>query len=103
MKDYRNFHFSSEGDEGRNPSRKKLPSKRMSVILPAEVQLPSPGVEYTPHSQEQTDQLINSLSQSFYRHVSRYVMLLVYCKSRLSRCSATMPWVTGELYALKKG
>ncbi|XP_020627063.1 dynein beta chain, flagellar outer arm-like isoform X2 [Orbicella faveolata] len=62
-----------QGDEGRNPSHKKLPSKRMSVILPAEVQLPSPGVEYTPYSPEQTDQLIDSLSQSFYRHVSRSI------------------------------
>ena len=53
----------------------------MSVVLPAEVQLPSPGVEYTPHSPEQTDQLIDSLSQSFYRHVSRYAMLVVYCSS----------------------
>ena len=49
----------------------------MSVILPAEVQLPSPGVEYTPHSPEQTDQLIDLLTQSFYRHVSRCVLLLV--------------------------
>ena len=71
------FDFPSTGDEGRSPSRKKLQSKRMSVILPAEVQLPSPGLEYTPHSPEQSDQLIDALSQSFYRQVSRYVLLRV--------------------------
>lgn len=43
----------------------------MSVVLPAEVQLPSPGVEYTALSSEQSDQLTDSLSQSFYRRVSR--------------------------------
>ncbi|KAJ7392743.1 hypothetical protein OS493_010398 [Desmophyllum pertusum] len=61
-----------QGEEGRSPSRKKLPN-RMSVILPAEVQLPSPGLEYTPLSPEQSDQLTDSLTQSFYRHVSRSI------------------------------
>lgn len=62
----------------------------MSVILPAEVQLPSPGVEYTPHSPEETDQLIDSLSQSFYRHVSRCVLLLVYCSSTADYADAPL-------------
>ena len=89
-KNYRTFDFPSTGDEGRISSRKKSPSKRMSVILPAEVQLPSPGVEYTPHSPEQTDQLIASLSQSFYRHVSRCVLLLVYCSSTADYADAPL-------------
>ena len=46
------------------------------MILPAEVPLPTAGVEYTPLSDEQSDQLIDSLTQSFYRHVSRCVSLL---------------------------
>lgn len=62
------FHSIGEGE--RSSSRKRL-RKRMSVVLPAEVQLPSPGVEYTALSSEQSDQLTDSLSQSFYRHVSR--------------------------------
>ena len=73
--DFFSLHFSV-GEEGLSPSRKKF-SKRMSVILPAEVQLPSPGLEYTPLSPEQSDQLIDSLSQSFYRNVSRCVLLFV--------------------------
>ena len=61
------------GDENRSPSRDKKFRKRTSVILPAEVTLPTPGLEYTPLSDEQSDQLIDSLTKSFYRHVSRYV------------------------------
>ncbi|XP_066025345.1 uncharacterized protein [Pocillopora verrucosa] len=61
-----------QGEGERSSSRKRL-RKRMSVVLPAEVQLPSPGVEYTALSSEQSDQLTDSLSQSFYRHVSRSI------------------------------
>ena len=64
------------GEENRDPSRNKKVRKRTSVILPAEVPLPTPGLEYTPLGDEQSDQLIASLTQSFYRHVSRFVYFL---------------------------
>ena len=72
------------GDENRSPSRSKKIRKRTSVILPAEVPLPTPGVEYTPLSDEQSKQLSTSLTQSFYRHVSRYVLLSLLMTTHLA-------------------
>lgn len=58
--------------ESRSSSRSKKTQKRISVTLPPEVVLPSAGLEYTRLSDEESLQLATSLSQSFYRHVSRY-------------------------------
>ena len=67
-----NFFFAV-GEDNQSSSRNKEIRKRTSVILPAEVPLPSPGLEYTPLSDEHSQELIDSLSLAFYRHVSRFV------------------------------
>lgn len=60
-----------QDDDNRSSSRSKKTQKRTSVILPSAVEFPSPGVEYKPLSDEESQQLAASLSQSFYRHISR--------------------------------
>ncbi|XP_015758877.1 PREDICTED: dynein beta chain, ciliary-like [Acropora digitifera] len=78
-----------EDKESRSSSRSKKTQKRISVTLPPEVVLPSAGLEYTRLSDEESLQLEASLSQSFYRHVSRsldqrhrllFTSLLSLCK-----------------------
>lgn len=69
------FFFLCFSGASQGTSSTSTVSKKTSVILPTEVELPSPDVEYKGLTESETTSLQAALTKEFYFNVSRYLSM----------------------------